>query len=166
MSSKSPNDAGKIKLDPACTGSTVRRAFLIEAILNLCSFPLITHPRLVLSIILNHSSYINPASILFAKLFGGVVIGGLTPGLLYGYQNTRQGIDSRRSVYYALGLGEIILIPLLLQEAAKDGKSDAALSTHGALGAIMMLAPPLLWRIYVLFGHPEMLGRYTEVKTE
>lgn len=93
-------------------------------------------------------------------------MGGLTPGLLYGYQNTRRGIDSRRQVYIALGLGECILIPLLVAEASKGGGRDAALSVSAALGAILLLAPPLIWRVYVLFIKPEMVGRYTELKRD
>ncbi|KAK1925248.1 hypothetical protein DB88DRAFT_185921 [Papiliotrema laurentii] len=165
MPYRAPSSAS-IQLDPTCTGSTVRRAFLLEALLNLGSFPLVTHTRFCLSLLLNNPSDINPSSILFARLFGGIVVAVLTPALLCGYRNTRQGIESRRPVYIALGLGECALIPLLLGEAMKKGGRGAALSPLGALGAVSLLVPPLLWRIYVLYVKPEMLGRYTEVKDE
>lgn len=164
MSSQSSSN--KSQLDPLHPGTTVRKAFLIEAILNFLSFPLITHPKLILSLLLNNPYQINASTILFAKLFGGLVVGGLTPGLLYGYQNTRRGIDSRRQVYFALGAGECLLIPLLLAEAAKGGGVDAALSVRASLGAILLLAPPLVWRVYVLFVRPEMVGRFKEIKDE
>ncbi|WVQ98400.1 hypothetical protein IAU59_005523 [Kwoniella sp. CBS 9459] len=164
--SKSPAVEAPIRLDPTHDGHVVRQAFLIEAILNLCSFPMITHPRFVLSLLLNRPADISPSLVLFVRLFGGIVIGGLTPGLLYGYQNTRQAIDSRKQVYISLGLGEGILIPILIGELLKGGKQDAALSVKGALGAIMCLAPPLAWRIYVLLFKPHLLGRYTELKKD
>jgi hypothetical protein len=154
-----------VKLDPKHDGSTVRTAFLLEAIANLLSFPLITHPALVLRLLLAHPSQINPASILFARLFGGVVVGFLTPTLLYGYRNTKRGIESRKVTYLALGLGEVVLIPLLLGEASKP-TSQAALTSHAAIGATGLLLPPLLWRLYVLGARPDMLGRYTELKRE
>jgi len=156
----------RIQLDPAHPGTAVRKAFLIEGLLNFASFPLITHPRFCLSLLLNNPSQVNASSAFFAKFFGGLVVGALGPALLYGYQNTRQGIESRKTVYVSLGLGECVMIPLLLGEAMKGGGSDAALSVRAALGAIMLLAPPLLWRIYVLFVRPEMMGRYTEVKQQ
>ena len=166
MSYKSPMNSGRIQLDPAHPGTTVRKAFLIEALLNLGSFPLITHPRFCLSLLLNNPSQVNASSVFFARFFGGLVVGALTPGLLYGYQNTRQGIESRKTVYVSLGLGECVLIPLLIAEAMKGGGRDAALSVHAALAAILLLAPPLLWRIYVLYFRPEMMGRYSEVKQQ
>ncbi|WVR04201.1 hypothetical protein IAU60_001201 [Kwoniella sp. DSM 27419] len=144
---------------------TVRKAFLLEAIANLCSFPLVTNTRTVLSLLLLNPAHINPSTILFARLFGGIVIGGLTPPLLAGATNTKNGIESRRVVYLLLGVGELLLIPLLLLEGSKQGHA-AALSPRAAYGAIMLLAPPLLWRLYILFVRPDMLGRYTEPKRE
>jgi hypothetical protein len=166
MSYKSPMGSSRVQLDPAAPGTTVRKAFLIEALLNAGSFPLITHPRFCLSLLLNNPSQINASSVFFARFFGGLVVGALTPGLLYGYQNTRQGIESRKTVYMALGVGECFLIPLLIIEAMKGGGRDAALSVHAALSAIFLLAPPLMWRIYAMFIRPEMMGRYTEIKQQ
>ncbi|WVF72552.1 hypothetical protein IAT40_007369 [Kwoniella sp. CBS 6097] len=164
--SKSPATETPIRPDSLHDGHPIRQAFLIEAILNLCSFPLITHPRFVLSLLLNRPSDINPSLVLFVRLFGGLVVGGLTPGLLYGYQNTRQAINTRKQVYISLGLGEILLIPILIGELLKGGRYGAALSVKGSIGAIMCLAPPLVWRIYVLFFRPQLFGKYTEIKAE
>ena len=93
-------------------------------------------------------------------------MGGLTPGLLAGYTNTRNGIESRRIVYLMLGLGEVLLIPILTFEAMKAGNRDAAISVKVAVGSIMSLLPPLLWRLYVLFVRPDLLGRYRDIKEE
>ena len=160
-SSKSPASNPPVIPDPDQNGSTIRKAFLAEAIANLFSIPLITNTRFILSLLLLHPSDINPASILFARLFGGIIVGGLTSALLAGATNTRNGIESRRPTYLLLGLGEALLIPILAIEAAKEGM-DAALSTKVAVGSIGLLAPPLVWRCYVLFVRPDLLGRYKE----
>ena len=55
-----------------------------------------------------------------------------------------------------------MLIPVLLLEAMKGGSRDAALSVKVAMGSILCLAPPLVWRLYVLVARPDLLGRYTE----
>ncbi|ORY24887.1 hypothetical protein BCR39DRAFT_545725 [Naematelia encephala] len=165
MSYKDPSSNPSIELDPLHNGATVRRAFLLEAILNLCSFPLLTHPHIVLPYILKHPDQLNTSTLLFARLFGGLIIGGLTPALLAGYPNTRNAIESRKTVYILLGLGEVVLIPLLLLEGLKSGKQQA-LTLRATMGAVACLAPPLLWRIYVLFWNKGLLGRYREVKQD
>lgn len=64
--------------------------------------------------------------------------------------------------YLLLGIGEALLIPVLLNEMLKDGGREAAVSKKVAGGSIGMLLPPLLWRLYVLGVRPDLLGRYTE----
>jgi hypothetical protein len=91
-------------------------------------------------------------------------VGGLTSALLIGATNTRNGIESRRPTYVLLGLGEVCLLPMLALEAAKGNGRDAAISVKVAVISIGMLAPPLMWRLFVLFVKPEFLGRYTEAK--
>ncbi|KAJ9652370.1 hypothetical protein H2198_008374 [Neophaeococcomyces mojaviensis] len=163
---KSPNTNVAIELDPQNDGSIVRKAFLIESILNLTSIPLITNTHIVLSYVLDNPAYINPASILFARLFGGIIVGGLTSALWAGLPNTKTGIESRKVVYLMLGMGEVLLIPILAVEATKGGSKDAALSVRACVATIACLLPPLLWRAFVLFVRPEMMGKYREVKRE
>jgi|TARA_R110002003_G_scaffold32_9_gene1982 hypothetical protein len=163
---KSPATNPSIIPDPHQDGTIVRRAFLLEATLNLFTIPLLTHTRLILSHLLLHPSHINPSSILFARLFSGIVIFGLTSALLAGASNTRNGIESRRPTYLLLGLGEACLLPILGVEAAKGGGRDAALSVRAAVACMGMLAPPLMWRVYVCVWRPELLGRYREAGAE
>jgi hypothetical protein len=163
-SSKSPATNPPIIPDPAHTGSVIRKAFVLEALANLFTIPLITNTRFVLSFLLLHPSHINPTSILFARLFGGIIVGGLTSALLVGATNTRNGIESRRPTYLLLGMGEVCLLPMLVLEAAKGNGADAAISVKAAVVSMGMLAPPLMWRLFVLFVKPELLGRYTETK--
>ena len=149
--------------DPTQDGSTIRKAFLIEAIANLFTIPLITNTRFTLSLLLNNPSRdINPSLVLFARLFGGLIVGGLTSALLAGTTNTRNGIESRRPTYMLLGIGEAALIPMLVLELIEGGGPGAALSTKVAGASLACLVPPLLWRLYVLFVRPDLLGRYTE----
>lgn len=163
--SKSPAANPHIVPDPSQNGSVIRKAFLFEAIANLFTIPLITHTRWTLSLLLLRPDHINPSSILFARLFGGIVVGGLTSALLAGATNTRNGIESRRPTYLMLGIGEAMLIPMLFLELVKDGGRDAALSKKVAGISIAFLIPPLLWRLYVLGVRPDLLGRYREEKS-
>ncbi|KAH7085849.1 hypothetical protein BKA63DRAFT_27817 [Paraphoma chrysanthemicola] len=160
---KSPASNPPIIPDPNNDGKIIRRAFLIEATLNLFTLPLLTHPRLILSHILLRPSSITPSTILFARFFAGIVVFGLTSSLLFGARNTRNGIESRRPTYLLLGLGEAAMLPVLGMEVAKRGGVDAALSVRAAVVSMAMLAPGLVWRVYVCGWRTEWLGRYREV---
>jgi hypothetical protein len=153
-----------IQLDPIHNGSTIRKAFLAEALLNLFTIPLLTHPRPILSLLLNNPAHINSSTVLFARLFGALVVGGLTPALFAGLPNTRTGISSRPTVYVLLGMGEVGMIPFLLQQALGGG--GRALGQGVAWATLGCLVPPLLWRIYVLFVRPDLMGRYREVNKD
>jgi hypothetical protein len=164
--SKSPATNPRIAPDPSQDGSVIRKAFVAEACANLFTIPLVTNTHWVLSFLLLHPAHINPSSVLFARLFGGIIVGGLTSALLAGATNTRNGIESRRPTYMLLGLGEACLLPILAIDAAKGGSADAALSAGTAIGCIGMLAPPLMWRLYVLLVRPDLLGKYTEMQED
>jgi hypothetical protein len=158
---ESPAANPDIKPDPTQDGSTIRKAFLTEALANLFTIPLITNTRWVFSFLLaNPTRDINPTSVLFARLFGGLVVGGLTTALLAGATNTRNGIESRRPTYLMLGMGEALLIPMLVLELVGGG--EPAISGKVAGASIGFLVPPLLWRLYVLLVRPDLLGRYTD----
>lgn len=162
MPTKSPTTNPTIVPDPDKPGSIIRKAFLLEALANLFTLPLLTHTHWTLSLFTLHPSQITPPTILFARLFGGIVVFGLTSALLVGATNTRNGIESRRPTYLLLGMGEAGLIPILLLEAGKGGGKDASLSVRSAWVASGVLAGTLVWRCWVVFGKPEWLGRYME----
>lgn len=65
-------------------------------------------------------------------------------------------------MYLMLGVGEFLLVPVLLNEMWKDGGRDAAISAKVAGYAIGMILPPLVWRLYVLVFRPDLFGRYRE----
>lgn len=150
-----------VELDPLAPGTAVRRAFALEALLNLFTLPLIFYPKATLSPLVNDPSAITPTAELLARLFGGLVVGALTPALLLGLPNTRQAIESRRTVYVMLGCGEAALIPVLIWHAL-DGWERGSLTFAACWASVGCLIPPLAWRLYVL-SKPEMLGRYREV---
>ena len=152
MPPKTPSSNPSIRPDPHHSGSTVRRAFLIEAIANLFTLPLLTHPRTILPYLLKHPSQINPSTVFFARLFAGLIIAILPTALFAGYSNTRNGIESRRVTYLMLGAGEVLLIPTIIREVTRAGGRDAAIGVNVAVGSVMCLAPPLMWRIYVLLS--------------
>lgn len=166
MSYKSASADVPIELDPQNDGEYVRKAFLIEGYLNLATIPLITHPRFILPYLLNRPYEINESTVFFARLFGVIVVAALSPGLFAGARNTRNAIESRSIVYIILGGAELLLIPMLLIEALKGGSRDAVLGYRTAVMGVLSIAPPLLWRAYVLFVRPDLLGRYREIKGE
>lgn len=153
-----------IEVDPKHDGDVVRKAFLIEGCLNLGTLPLITHPRLILPYLLNHPHHVNATTVFFARLFAIVIVGALSPGLFAGARNTRNAIESRSIVYMILGGAEVLLIPFLANEVLKRNRPDAVLGHRTALIAVFSITPPLLWRIFVLFARPDLLGRYRETR--
>jgi hypothetical protein len=125
---------------------TLKKAFYIEALFNFLSFPFLTSTPLVLSYLLkNPASQINPSTILFTRLFGGLVVGVFTPLLIFGLRTP----ETRKIVYMSLGMGEGLLIPLLVGEALKK-ESGKAISSAVAWGAVGCLVPPCFWRVYCL----------------
>lgn len=153
-----------IEMDPRHDGEYVRKAFLIEACLNLGTIPLITHPRFVLPYLLNRSADLNVTTIFFARLFGILVVAALSPGLFAGARRTRTAIESRGIVYIILGGAELLLVPMLLNEARLGSSRSAVLGQKTAIMGAISMAIPLVWRLYVLFLRPDLLGRYREVK--
>jgi Na+-driven multidrug efflux pump len=155
-----------VQLDPHHTGKTIRKAFLLESILNLFTLPLIFFPRPILSfLLLNPEQDLNNAVTFFAQCFGGLVVGALTPALWYGLPQTKSSIESRRPTYILLAGGEAFLIPLLISQALKGGDIErgAAISPLVAVLAMGGLVPPLVWRGYVLLRRPELLGKYRDL---
>lgn len=164
MSYKAASANVPIEVDPQHTGEYVRKAFLIEGCLNLGTIPLITHPRLVLSYLVNRPHELNDTTVFFARLFAVIVVAALSPGLFAGVRNTRNAIESRSIVYTILGGAELFLVPMLIKEAVKGKGGQAVLGFKTAAVGAVAVGLPLLWRAYVLFIRPDLLGKYREVK--
>jgi hypothetical protein len=155
-----------IQINPEHLGPAVRRAFLAEAIFHICTIPLVTHTRQYLSLFFLRPSDITPAVLFFARVFAGLILFGMTPALLYGVPNTAKAIASRRATYVMLAGTEVYLIPLLLVELSRGGtlKKGAVFSMGTTAGLMSLLVTPFLFRLYVLFVKPDMMGRLEEVK--
>jgi hypothetical protein len=138
--------------------STLTPAFQIEAVVNMLTFPFITHPEFVLSHILLYPSQINPSVILFTRLFGTVIAGITGPLLFFA---ARSAPEVRKAAYWSLGLGEALMVPLLVGEAMKGGeaRNGATLSVKAAVVALGSVAAPLAWRAYTLFSKSQWFGR-------
>lgn len=152
-----------VEVDPSAPGTVVRRAMAIEALLNLGTLPLLLYPKELLSYVVSRPTEITDTAAIMAQLFGAIVVGALTPLLLLGVPNTRSAIESRRTIYYALGAGEAILIPFFLLQASSG---DVGLTSRACIGVVSCLVPPVLWRAYVFLQKPEWFGRYCDVKKE
>lgn len=81
---------------------------------------------LVLPYLLNRPHEINDTTLLFARLFGVIVVAALSPGLFAGARNTRNAIKSPSVVYIILSRVRLFLILMLVMDALK-GRSDAVL---------------------------------------
>lgn len=137
--------------------SVLYKAFILEAIANLGTVPLVTHPRAILSLVLANPAQINPAAVLFARMFGSLVAAVLTPLLLLGMR-TR---ETQKLAYICLALGEGVWIPIFVSEGLKHGQvaSGATLKPEIAWLIATMLSGIVLWRAYVLVLRPDMLSK-------
>lgn len=155
----------KITVDPAFPGTSLKRLFLLEGTLNLCgAVPMLFYPGTALSY-LSSSLTPNPTAENLIQLLGALTV-GITPQLFLALPDSKQAIESRRTVYITLGAGEVMMVPLLLWMAWKGENGGMGLSPKSCLMAALNLATPLAWRAYVLYIRPEMLGRYRESKVE
>lgn len=158
-----PSLSASVELDPSAPGIIVQRAMALEALLNLGTLPLLLYPKEMLSYVVSRPAEITNTAAVMAQLFSALVIGALTPLLLLGVPNTRSAIESRRTIYYALGAGEGILIPFFLFQAFSG---SAGLTSRACIGVVSCLVPPVSWRAYVFLQRPEWFGRYRDVKKE
>jgi len=152
-----------VEIDPTSPGTVIRYAMAFEAGLNIFGATImLTYPSQILSYMVNKPSANTAASAQLLQWLGALTAGLAVP-LLCALPNTREAIESRRTVYYTLGAGEGFLIPLFLWQAsaADTGLSPTALGICAAV-----LFPTMVWRGLVLFGKPEWLGRGSDVNKQ
>jgi hypothetical protein len=101
-----------------------------------------------------HFSFASPSSITLLQAFGTIIF-ALTVPLVMCIKD-RPGVeDTRRVVYWTLGVGEALLIPLLLIKAMEGDKSG--FKSDILVGGAANLVPILLWRVWVLGVKPGWL---------
>jgi hypothetical protein len=71
---------------------------------------------------------------------------------------------TRKMVYYILGAGEALLIPLFLYKGLAEGE-DSGFDNQWLLSAAVNLVPPLGWRLWCILWRPAWFGT-TEIENE
>lgn len=141
----------------------MRYAMALEAGLNVFgATAMLMYPLHTLSFMVTKPSESTAASAALVQWLGALTCGLAVP-LLCALPNTRGAIESRRVVYYTLGAGEGCLVPLFLWQAYGNGTATG-LTPKALMVCASVLFPTLVWRGTVLFGKPEWLGRYRDVK--
>ncbi|KAF2875169.1 hypothetical protein BDV95DRAFT_564454 [Massariosphaeria phaeospora] len=143
---------------PASTATTrLRYAFALESTLNLLGgITMLTYPSAMLSLLVSHPTLITNAAVSLTQWLGALSCGLAVP-LLLALPESPQAPAQRKLTYSTLLAGEGFLIPVMLLQAA--GARDATGLTRKALvGALQVLVPPAVGRLYVLVRRPEWFG--------
>jgi hypothetical protein len=153
--------AGDIEVDPSAPGNVMRYALGFETMANAIGGTwMVFFPQHFLSLLVNSSKDITPTAVTWTQVTGALVYALATP-LILAIPNTRRGIETRAPTYYTLAAGEVGVVAVALYKAFVFG-DDSGWSTGALLAASAVLAPTLAWRMYVLFGKPEWIGRYRD----
>lgn len=148
--------------------SIIQTALAFEALLNVPGIvSLVCFPSQTLGYLLASplpSLELNGTAVFLARSFGLLIL-ALTPQLLLAYPNSKDSVGKRKLVYMTLGMGEVVLIPLLLWEAfrATDASKAAGIRAGGlsrsfCLTATANLLPLLAWRVFVFQLKPQWFG--------
>jgi len=132
----------------------IHKALLLESLANIFgAVQMLFLPRFAMSFLVPPSSpYLTPQTFQF---FGGFVI-TLTVPFLYAYSDNNPGrIACRRLTYLTAGIGEIVLISLILWQKS----IGVHLFTENAtIGTVAILGAATLWRIWCLYIQPEIMN--------
>ena len=99
----------------------------------------------------------DPASSHLVQWLAALVY-GLTPPLLLALPNHKDARAKRWIAYSTLGAGEASLIAVMLWQAFLGTDGGAGFTRRALLGCVGGLMPFMLWRVWVLFVRPELLG--------
>jgi len=153
-----------VELDPSADGTVMRYALVTEAAFNIIGATgMMLYPSEFLSLMVTNQSQVTAASASLMQWLGGLVY-GLTVPLLLCLPNTRTAIESRPTVYHTLLAGEGVLIPLLMYQASAS--PSFGLTWKALFVCSLNMAGPCLWRLFVLFRRPELMGRYRDVRKD
>ncbi|KAG9689473.1 hypothetical protein KCU95_g8009, partial [Aureobasidium melanogenum] len=162
ISPTSNSGSGDIEVDPSAPGSVMRFALGFETVANVVGGTwMVFFPQSFLGMLVNSPSDMTPTAVTWTQVTGALVYALAAP-LVLAFPNSRRGIESRAPAYYTLGAGEVGVTAVTLYKAFADG-GDSGWTKNALLGASSALLPALAWRLYVLFGKPEWIGRYREV---
>ncbi|MCJ1294291.1 hypothetical protein MMC34_005849 [Xylographa carneopallida] len=149
-----------VQIDPSAAGTTIRWALAAEAGINaLTSAFMIFKPSTLLQMISVSSSSPDPVAAAMLQWLGGLTLALIAP-LLLAFPNTKSGIESRPVVYATLLSMEVALLPLITWQAM----TGHTLSSKSLVNVAATFIGPILWRLWILWYRPELMGRYTEDK--
>ncbi|MCJ1250806.1 hypothetical protein MMC30_008034 [Trapelia coarctata] len=135
----------------------------IEAAFNVFgAIGMILAPDYVLSLMVSSPSQITPLAVSLTQWLAAVVL-ALTAPLVLCLPNTRRAVESRATTYWTLGVGEGFLVPMFLWQMGK-GEEGSGFTKQALVASAVQLGGLVGWRLYVLLGRPEWLGRYRDVK--
>ncbi|KAF2227190.1 hypothetical protein BDZ85DRAFT_191 [Elsinoe ampelina] len=135
--------------------SLVQNALLLESLGNILGgLSFLLTPRLTLSLLVRDPSALNPLSLTLWQMLGGITL-ALTVPLLAAYSDTPTGEAQRRSAYVTLGMGEGVIVPLLL---AGWVKGSSPFGEGMVFGGSAVLAGAAAWRVWCLVVRPEVMA--------
>ena len=143
--------------------SIIQKALLLESLLNivgiiaLTCFPSNTLPYFLIASASPTS--ITPTAALLTRVIG-LLFAALTFQILFAYPDSPDRVGQRKVVYFTLGVGEALLIPLLIREAfratdVEKTEQGWGFSQRAALTCAANLVPLVAWRLWVWFVRPE-----------
>lgn len=160
------SSSSTVEMDPTTPGTFIRYAMAIEGALNILgALPMLLIPATLLHHITTSPLEVIDTSVALLQWIGALIL-GITPQLFLAIPNTRTAIESRRMVYLTLGAGELSL-PAVFMLQAYGSNAGVRITRNALVLATGILVPLVLFRSYVLFAKPSLLGRYkVDGKTE
>lgn len=152
-----------IYMDPNAPGKVIWYALLLEVTFNIAGGTMVLfRPIPCLNRLVDSPVAITTASKCLMQWLGAMVY-ALTVPLLLCMRSTREGVDSRPTVYATLLAGETFLtLTMLRQLHSGSGLGPKGLTRKALMTCCAVLAVPAAWRLYVLFVAPEWFGRYIQ----
>jgi len=134
----------------------IRGAFAAEAILNIVgATSLILSPNSMLNLLAINPADAHPTTLSTLQWFGAITFGLSVP--LFAGLPERKGIaEFRRATYLTLGACEAFMVPVFLWQASKS--SGVGLTSTSLTVGASILGSLTVWRAFVLYVRPEMLG--------
>ncbi|KAF4549896.1 Hypothetical protein D9617_19g102010 [Elsinoe fawcettii] len=132
----------------------IQSALAIESLGNIAGgIGFLLFPRFNLSLLIRDTSLINPLALTLMQMLGGITL-ALTVPLLAAYPDTPAGVAHRRSAYVTLGVGEGVIVPLLLMGWLRG---ESPFHAGMVVGGSAVLGGIAGWRAWCLFARPGVL---------
>lgn len=148
-----------VRIDPSAPGTVIRTAIALEALTNLVLAPsFFAYPDSV--VMFAYPPRMNVYTLCYLQAFGFIGC-ALTPLELLAFPNTVRGIESRRTVYWALMGVDALAIVALLHNAVSVEESKRWFTPYGFGSWVAAIGVTIAWRLFALLCRPAWFGRYT-----